>query len=235
MKTIHFFLDFDGTIAASDVVDLVLEKYADKKWKEIEKEWSAGKIGSRECLSRQISLIKANPDDLKNIAYGVSLDPYFLYFLKKAEELGVLVTIVSDGFDILIEQVLKKNFEKHSTLLKALPIFSNKLVRDGEGFKAVFATEPVCEHGCANCKAKVIKKSTSFDDHVFFVGDGLSDRYAAETVHLTFAKGKLLDYCKSKNLDAIAYQDFKKITEWLSDNYPLLRKTNITRTPESKN
>ena len=229
MKTIHFFLDFDGTVAASDVVDLVLEKYADKKWKEIEKEWSSGKIGSRECLSRQVDLIKATQEDLKNIAYGVSLDPFFLSFLKKAEELGVLVTIVSDGFDILIEQVLKKNFEKQAPILKALPIFSNKLVQSGHGFKAAFATEPPCDHGCANCKAQVIKKTTSFDDHVFFVGDGLSDRYAAQTAHLTFAKGKLLDYCKSQNLDAISYQDFSKITEWLSDNYPLLKKTNITQ------
>ena len=85
MKTIHFFLDFDGTITTSDVVDMVLEATADKRWKEVEKEWNAGKIGSRECLTRQVELIKATPDDLARLASKVTVDPYFVPFLKKAE------------------------------------------------------------------------------------------------------------------------------------------------------
>lgn len=235
MKIIHFFLDFDGTISSTDVVDLVLETFADEKWKEVEKEWASGKIGSRECLSRQVELIRASSQDLEKLISRVELDPYFVPFLKKAEELGVLVTIVSDGFDFFIENVLKKNLEAHSTLLKALPIFSNKLEKKGDGFKAVFPSEAVCEHGCANCKEALIKKLTSQDDHVFFVGDGLSDRYAAASSHLTFAKGKLLDYCLEKKIDSIAYKDFQKITEWLSDNYPILKKASFFRPQEKEN
>ena len=180
-----------------------------------------GRIGSRACLAKQIGLVDATPDDLAKLISGVRIDPYFTAFLKKAEQLGVLVTIVSDGFDLLIEQVLKKNLETGH--LKALPIFSNRLRKNGKGFEASFP-EPECEHGCANCKAAVIKKTVSPGDHVLFAGDGLSDRYAAETAHVTFAKGKLLDYCRNKGLDYIAYDDFKKITEWLSDNHAVLKK-----------
>lgn len=230
MKTIQFFLDFDGTIASVDVVDVLLEKFADKKWKEVEKEWASGKIGSRECLTRQIALVEASLEDVDKLAAQVTLDPHFVPFLKKAEELGVLVTIVSDGFDLLIEKVLKNNLETNSGLLKALPIFSNKLKHHGKGFKAVFAAEHACEHGCANCKQALIKKLTAADDNVFFVGDGLSDRYAAQSAHLTFAKGKLLDYCAEKKLDYIAYSDFKKITDWLTDNHSMLRKADFSKT-----
>ena len=74
-----------------------------------------------------------------------------------------------------------------------------------------------------------MKKMTSHDDHVFFVGDGLSDRYAAAQAHLTFAKGKLLDHCREKNIDHIAYHDFKKVEEWLVENHPLLKKTRFVR------
>ena len=229
MKTIHFFLDFDGTIAAADVVDTVLERFADKEWKNVEKEWQEGRIGSRECLSRQVRLIKATPEEIRDEVSKVKLDPYFLSFLKTAEELGVLVTIVSDGFDVFIEQVLKNNLTETPALIKAVPIYSNKFRKTASGFEAGFATETPCPHGCANCKALLIKKMTSHDDHVFFVGDGLSDRYAAQQSHLTFAKGKLLEFCKEQNIDHIAYNDFKKVQEWLMENHSLLKKTRFVR------
>lgn len=229
MKTIHFFLDFDGTIASVDVVDLLLERFAGEKWKDVEKEWVSGKIGSRECLTRQVELLKASPQDVEKLVSQVQLDRYFIPFLKKAEELGVLVTIVSDGFDLLIEQVLKKNLEKNLGLLKALPIFSNKLRKNGTGFKALFTDDPPCEHGCANCKSALIKRLTAHDDNVFFVGDGLSDRYAAHAAHLTFAKGRLLEYCVDKNLDHIAYKDFQKVTEWLAENHSMLKKASFSK------
>ena len=224
MKTIHFFLDFDGTVTTTDAVDQMLDKFADKKWKSVEREWEFGKIGSRECLSRQIELMRATNEQLSELASNILIDPHFVPFLEKAEQLGVLVTIVSDGFDLLIEQILKRNLGEKSSYLKALPIFSNRLQKNDGGFKAVFGSEPPCEHGCANCKAAVIKKLTAPDDHVFFVGDGLSDRYAAEVSQLTFAKGKLLEFCREKNIDCIAYPDFRKVTEWISENHRMLRK-----------
>ena len=222
-------MDFDGTISDSDVVDLVLERFADKEWKEVEKEWVAGNIGSRECLSRQMDLVRATPEQLKLAVSHVKLDPYFLPFLKKAEELGVLVTIISDGFDILIEQVLKQNLQAKPSAVKGVPIFSNKLKKTATGFKAVFPTDHACSHGCANCKQAVMKKMTSLGDHVFFVGDGLSDRFAAKQAHLTFAKGKLLTYCQEDRIDHIPYKDFKKIQQWLEENHSLLRKVHDGR------
>ncbi len=229
MKTNHFFLDFDGTIATVDVVDLVLENFAGSKWQDIEKEWASGKIGSRECLTRQVELVQASPKEVEKLLSTVQLDPYFIPFLEKAEELGVLVTIVSDGFDLLIEQVLRQNLVKNSGLLKALPILSNRLARNGNGFKTIFTPETACNHGCANCKEGHIKRLTAFDDNVFFVGDGWSDRYAAQAVHMTFAKGRLLEYCVEKEIDHIAYNDFQKIKEWLTENYPMLKKMNFMR------
>lgn len=227
MKTIHFFLDFDGTISTTDVVDLVLENFADESWKRVEAEWAAGKIGSRECLSRQAALIQTDEAALRNLVSKVQVDPYFVPFLKKAEELGVLVTIVSDGFDVLIEEVLKNNLENKTTHVKALPIFSNILQKTATGFKAEFADPAVCVHGCANCKPLVMKKMSSTGDAVFFVGDGLSDRFAAEKAHVVFAKGKLQQYCEDKKIHHIPYKDFNKITEWLVENHAMLMKANF--------
>ena len=50
-------LDFDGTLTNSDVVDAVIREFsADGKWQQIEEAWQAGVIGSRACLAGRCRL-----------------------------------------------------------------------------------------------------------------------------------------------------------------------------------
>ena len=58
------FLDFDGTISERDAVDAILEEFADSRWLAVEEEWKAGRIGSRECLRAQMSLVSATPAEV---------------------------------------------------------------------------------------------------------------------------------------------------------------------------
>ena len=64
------FLDFDGTISRCDVVDAILEAYADPGWLQIEATWQAGGIGSRECLRAQMSLVRATRASLDRLLDG---------------------------------------------------------------------------------------------------------------------------------------------------------------------
>ena len=41
--------DFDGTLTLNDTVDAILEAFAEPEWTEVEAEWAAGRIGSRDC------------------------------------------------------------------------------------------------------------------------------------------------------------------------------------------
>jgi len=59
-QTPILFLDFDGTISRRDAVDVILETYADPKWLAFEAEWREGRIGSRDCLRAQMSLVRAS-------------------------------------------------------------------------------------------------------------------------------------------------------------------------------
>ena len=224
VRRMRFFLDFDGTISTQDVVDVVLERFADKRWKEVEKEWAGGLIGSRECLSRQIAMIRATPEEIDSVLSSVKLDPYFVPFLKKARQWSIPVAIVSDGFDLFIERVLKQNLGEETGVLKGIPVFSNKLKKTAAGFQPFFTAETPCEHGCANCKEALIRKMSSPDAEIFFAGDGFSDRFAARAAHLTFAKGKLLTYCRENGIPHVAYENFKKIEETMAQNHALLRK-----------
>src|SRR5690606_30732785 len=84
-------VDFDGTIATVDTTDALLERFAEPGWHEIEAEWQAGRIGSRECLVRQIDLIKATPEAYDEFVASIQIDPGFLPFIAecKARDLDV--------------------------------------------------------------------------------------------------------------------------------------------------
>lgn len=218
MKNIKFYLDFDGTITRNDVVDMLLDRFADKAWQAVEKEWQAGKIGSRECLERQVALLKMSPEDLEKLCQEVVVDSHFTSFLKTVQKAGCQTTIVSDGFDLIIESVLKRHLSFYPQLLKALPIFSNRLELVSGGARASFLSAEICEHGCANCKPRIIQKMSGPEDVIFFVGDGWSDRFAAQVSQKTFAKEKLLHYCRDHKLDVEPYSDFGEIEQWFLKN-----------------
>ncbi len=212
-KNTKFFIDFDGTISTVDVVDLILERFASEEWKVVEKEWAEGKIGSRECLSRQIALVNAGQEDVRRLLSKVEVDPYFEEFLKQARGLSIPATVVSDGFDFSIQEILKRSIE--SSLLENLPVYCNRLEWSAGKPKAVFNGDSPCEHGCANCKPRVLKQLTDSHDFVVFIGDGLSDRFAARSADLTFAKGKLLQFCQDNQIKHKPYTNFKDIKQWM--------------------
>lgn len=216
----RFFIDFDGTITTQDVVDLILERFAPDDWKKIEKEWAQGKIGSRECLSKQIALVSATRAEIIALADTIKIDAHFVPFLKTLSALNVPAVVVSDGFDVVIDTVLKKALREEPAILKNLSIYSNRLAWATEKkIRPVFLSSPnSCPHGCANCKVRVMERIHSDKEKALFVGDGLSDRFAASASDLTFAKGKLLDYCVEKNIAHERYTDFSEINRWVLAN-----------------
>jgi 2-hydroxy-3-keto-5-methylthiopentenyl-1-phosphate phosphatase len=73
---VRVFVDFDGTISLEDTTDVILERFAQPAWRQIEADWLAGAIGSRECLARQIDLVRASPRDLVGVVEDVPLDAH---------------------------------------------------------------------------------------------------------------------------------------------------------------
>lgn len=218
---LRFFLDFDGTIASVDVVDALLERHAPQEWRRIEAEWQAGRIGSRECLSRQIALVRVGREEFSRFLGGIGVDPGFPAFARRARELGVPVAVVSDGFDLAICAVLAAAFRGDPETLASIPVHCNRLVHDGNRLEAAFAGDGDCGHGCANCKPAVIRRLLREDERAVFVGDGLSDRFAAVVSHLTFAKSKLLDHCRERGIPHEPYAGFDDVRAWLERNAPL--------------
>jgi len=193
--------DFDGTVALQDTTDLILSAYADPEWETIEQDWKQGKIGSAECMQRQIRLVCSNLHELDALLDSVEIDPYFKDFALFCEKHGIPLTIASDGVDYFIERVLTRHQLSH------LPIRANCLIFLGEdrydlGFPHRAGD---CASQSGHCKCKMAGSDTV---RTLLVGDGKSDFCLAHQVDLVFAKKSLLDYCHRQQLQHAAFDHF---------------------------
>jgi 2-hydroxy-3-keto-5-methylthiopentenyl-1-phosphate phosphatase len=205
------FSDFDGTITRIDVTDAILTELADPAWKAIEEEWVRGEIGSRECLARQMALVRASRQELDALIDTIPIDPGFQAFYRFTEERAVPFHVVSDGFDYVIRRVLRRA-GVNGRLRNGQRLFSSALRVRGRTLTTLYPHPASgCEHGCATCKPGLMRRLCRGRGPVVFIGDGLSDRFAVRAADLVFAKDKLLEECRSKAIAAEPFETFADV------------------------
>ena len=198
----HIVCDFDGTITRTDVIDNILQRFADPCWEVIETQWLNGEIGSRECLSRQLSLVKASPAELLDYFDSVEIDPDFPDFVDHVIGLGATLEVVSDGIEQGIARILSRNY------VTLLPILANRLRQvDQNSWRIDFPhSSDVCRAASGNCKCK----STPHGKRVLVIGDGRSDMCVAASADFVFAKDSLAEHCER---NGIPYARFDRFAE----------------------
>lgn len=208
----HVFVDFDGTITPNDTTDLLLTRFADPYWRVIEEDWRAGRIGSRECMVRQIDLLRATEEELEDFIEEIDIDPGFSDFVRLCAEQGNEVTVVSDGLDRTIATVLKQAG-------LAIPYRANHLEYLGDRrWRLRFPhARGDCRVLAGHCKCGSLEADPRVARIV--VGDGRSDFCMAEQADLVLAKGALEEHCRQNGIPHQPFRDFAAATrilaEWL--------------------
>ena len=213
------FLDFDGTVSRCDVVDAVLTAYAGDAWLEVEAQWQAGAIGSRECLREQMSLVRASRQQIDSLLDDVEIDAGFVPLLETCARRGMPVHIVSDGFDYFIHRILQRCGPDASRHMLDTQIYASHLSSSETGEWLVDFQFPanVCEHGCATCKPWAMQHLNPDRLPAIFVGDGLSDRYAARGADVVFAKTGLAAFCVDQKIPHHRYDDLADVAAQIDD------------------
>ncbi len=205
-----FFCDFDGTVTKEDLIDRVLEEFADPKWMDIEQSWVNGEIGSRDCLAMQTKLIRARKHDLLDFVERIDIDESFVDFARYCDEKAVEIVILSDGIDLFIKSIL------HRYGLDDIRVFSNSLKSANGSHEMLF---PYFREDCMSrsglCKCKILEGLSSSSTVNVLVGDGRSDFCIAGKTGLTFAKSALLDFCRVEKIPHIEHREFRDIIVWL--------------------
>jgi HAD superfamily phosphoserine phosphatase-like hydrolase len=202
-------LDFDGTVAPDDPTDRLLERFADPAWRDIEAEWQAGRIASRECMQRQAALLRAAPDELDAAIRKVRVDPAIHGFVAFCRRRGVDVIIVSDGFDRVVGAALRR-------ARLPVPFFANALEwQGGDRWRlALPHYRADCLAGAANCKCA---HGASGDGRSIAIGDGRSDFCMAARAGYVIAKGALAGFCRERGLPHASFATFADATRHLAD------------------
>jgi 2-hydroxy-3-keto-5-methylthiopentenyl-1-phosphate phosphatase len=212
--------DFDGTIAHVDVTDGVLSRFALPQWEAIEADWKAGQIGSRECMARQVDLVRAPLDALNAYLDTVEIDPDFPAFVADCRARGLEVVVISDGIDYSIRRILARHG------VDDLPLASNSLeLLGGDRYKLNFPeANPKCSAGSGTCKCRVSSRRASGRSRLL-IGDGSSDFCLAAEADMVFAKDKLLTRCIERKLPHRACPDFASARQLL----PRLERLSLRR------
>ncbi|MDT3382392.1 MtnX-like HAD-IB family phosphatase, partial [Labrys neptuniae] len=224
----RIYCDFDGTIATSDVTDVLLEAFAAPGWRDIEAQWQAGLIGSAVCMARQVALLHCSRPALDHLLDAVDIDPGFVDFVAFCRDHDIEPIIVSDGLDYAIRRILSR------VGLGDLPVIANRLMFLAEDRHAMLSpyASSACHSAAGTCKCEAVRSAGTAEAHTtILIGDGRSDYCAAGVVDLVFAKAGLREHCQANGIVHLPYADFAEVTRLLAERLPNLGAAGLADLP----
>ena len=204
-------VDYDGTIAQTDVSDTVMAEFVTGEWEAEAALYDAGLMGSRRLMTLEMSMVDADPADLLATAARQPHDPGFVPFVRRAQAAGIPIEVVSDGFGFFIEPALR------ALGVGELPVITARTTFDGRRASIDYPNgHPTC-FVCGTCKRQRVMEHQAAGRAVMFIGDGESDRYAAGYSDIVFAKRSLVRICVEAGWPFERWTEFSEIETWLAN------------------
>jgi 2-hydroxy-3-keto-5-methylthiopentenyl-1-phosphate phosphatase len=205
-------VDYDGTIALTDVTDTLIARYLPAGiWTaEDEARYAAGALGSREIMEREVRDFPTDSRPLLETAAAQPHDPGFASFARRALAAGIPVEIVSDGFGFFIGPAMARLGVPDIPVITAETTFQN-----GQARIEFPNGNPDC-YVCGTCKRNRVLAHQAAGRAVAFIGDGVSDLYAAGYADLVFAKQSLVRICETNGWPYRPWHDFAELESWLA-------------------
>jgi 2,3-diketo-5-methylthio-1-phosphopentane phosphatase len=204
-------VDYDGTIAQTDVSDALMAQFVTAEWEERAAEYDAGRSGSRRLMKWEVGLITATPSELRALAASQPHDAGFAPLVRRAGAARIPVEVVSDGFGFFIPAALEALGVGDVPVVTADTTFP-----PGAQPRIAFPNgHPRC-FVCGTCKRARVLAYQAAGRAVVFVGDGESDRYAAGYADVIFAKHALVNLCLENDWPFRRWTEFREIDTWLA-------------------
>jgi 2,3-diketo-5-methylthio-1-phosphopentane phosphatase len=201
-------VDYDGTIALTDVSDRVMAAHVPGIWETEAAAYDAGEVGSRRLMEFEMSLVDSTAEDLLATAAAQPHDPGFVPFVRRAQAAHVPVEIVSDGFGFFIEPALE------ALGVGELPVITARTTFEGRRATITFPNGNSRCFVCGTCKRDRVLAHQAAGRAVVFIGDGESDRYAAGYSDIVWAKRSLVQICLEAGWAFRRWTAFAEIDEW---------------------
>jgi 2,3-diketo-5-methylthio-1-phosphopentane phosphatase len=222
-RDIKVFVDFDGTITVEDIGEAIFNKFGEsQKVTCIIKNLLEDKISSRQCWDELCGSVGSlDKNELNNFIDTLDIDPAFIPFTKFCKQYEIEMVVLSDGFDYYIDRVFNK------ANLAGIKYYSNKLFIDDCGkLKAEYPHHDCNFPTSANCKRNHIINHSGDDDYTIYIGDGNSDKEAAQFCDFIFAKNDLLKFCSTNKIGFYPFKDFNDVIIKMTE---LINKKNLKK------
>ena len=218
-------VDYDGTVALTDVSDTVMAEHVPGVWEAEVAAYDAGLMGSRRLMELEMALVDAPPAALLATAAAQPHDPGFVPFVRRAQAAGIPIEIVSDGFGFFIEPALE------ALGVAELPVVTARTTFDGRRASIAFPNgHPTCLV-CGTCKRNRVLAHQAAGRAVVFIGDGESDRYAAGYSDVVWAKRSLVRICLEAGWPYRRWTEFREIDDVAGETVAAWRRRSERRWP----
>jgi len=198
----HVVSDFDGTVTAVDVAEILLAHFTGDRWLEVERELLGERIGVRESMRREFALVTASREEMLAVLdREARLDAEFPPFLEFARSRGLPVEILSEGLEFYIAHLLRKwGLE--------VPFRTNRDIWEDGRMRITYPYADATCTLCGTCKMGRVLQLRAAGKQVAYIGDGASDLCPALEATAVFAKGHLARLCEREELPFHPFNDF---------------------------
>lgn len=195
-------LDWDGTVTVDDTLILALREFGDwQVYLDAAAALRRGEITLHEEIRRDAESITTPIEEVVAwLRENLELRPGFLELAEAYRPL-----IVSSNFRQLIEPILERERVE-------LEVLANNVEWSPEGWLATFRNGDSCGTCGEPCKRADLPKNGD----VVYVGDGYSDRCAAEAADRVFAIHGLARHLERRGLPFEQFSDFRDVVSALS-------------------
>jgi 2,3-diketo-5-methylthio-1-phosphopentane phosphatase len=193
-------VDFDGTITEKDLLDTIAEHFGDPAvYHEVENGLLGGQITLRECIEREFAPVTAPLAEVTNwVLEHAGVRPGFRDLVEEVRSDGGRVIVLSSGFEELIRPVLEREGVEVDEVL------ANRIDPRPDGWRVLWRDEATC----AECRQACKRAAVPVEGDVAYVGDGYSDRCAAQAADRIFAIRGLARYLDSVGAAYEPFDDF---------------------------
>jgi 2,3-diketo-5-methylthio-1-phosphopentane phosphatase len=202
-------VDFDGTVTEEDLLDEIASRFGDPEvYQEVEDGLDSGTMPLRDVITREFRpvrrpLAEVVQWELENVA----IRPGFRELVELSRERGWRFVIVSSGFHELIEPILEREGVD-------VELHANRVDPDPDGWRVLWRYDDSCDACGESCKRSVVDRMVDGTE-VVYVGDGYSDRCAAENADRVFARRGLARWLEERGVAYEPFEDFVQIARSL--------------------
>ncbi len=212
--------DFDGTITRRDTLHVIVERYGmPGVWDAIEPRLRSGEVTLEQAMEEQFAGVRATPDEIRRlVAERAELRAGFHELVDWSRARGRRLVVLSSGFRSVIEDVLGRVGLGH------LPVEAHDARFAAEGSTILWSERggEECDRCGRRCKRHDLEHHRRAGEAVVYVGDGVSDRCAAQDADLVFARDGLAEFLDGLGIPFRPFEDFHDVRVDLDRRPPVV-------------